>query len=304
MIITENLKLAKRGAIDLGQRIQAACDACSLTFTSVLRNLYENRSTYELDLCRSCKQRSQYISGSRERQRNTLIVRNKSVIGKTSEEIRGSEKTELMKARMSAKSKGENNPNFGGKYSRWEGGKKWHADRLGQSFEQKYGEERGSKLRQKYSENSSGKNNPMFGKPSPQGSGNGWSGWFNGFFFRSLLELSYLKECSDKGIELKSAESKKFAVQYEVLGVQRNYFPDYYIQKTNEVVEIKPSKLLLSNSIKFKAARNKYGDKFIVVTENDVDRLSNEEIKSMRDSCMIKFTDRYETKFKEKYDKN
>jgi hypothetical protein len=46
----------------------------------------------------------------------------------------------------------------------------------------KYGKEEADKkyeiYRQKISEKNSGSNNPMYGKPSPQGSGNGWSGWY------------------------------------------------------------------------------------------------------------------------------
>ncbi|MBR4316812.1 MAG: hypothetical protein IKP65_07630 [Alphaproteobacteria bacterium] len=41
-------------------------------------------------------------------------------------------------------------------------------------------------LKKKYSEKSKGKNNPMYGKPAPKGSGNGVSGWYKGWFFRSL----------------------------------------------------------------------------------------------------------------------
>jgi hypothetical protein len=34
----------------------------------------------------------------------------------------------------------------------------------------------------------------MYGKPSPQGSGNGWSGWYKGKYFRSIMELSFIVE--------------------------------------------------------------------------------------------------------------
>ena len=44
----------------------------------------------------------------------------------------------------------------------------------------------------KISNASKGKNNPMYGKPSPQGSGNGWSGWYKGIYFRSLLYSSFM----------------------------------------------------------------------------------------------------------------
>ena len=32
----------------------------------------------------------------------------------------------------------------------------------------------------------------MYGRFSPRGSGNGWSGWYKEWYFRSLLELSYM----------------------------------------------------------------------------------------------------------------
>ena len=39
-------------------------------------------------------------------------------------------------------------------------------------------------MKLKRSEQSIGEKNPMYGKPSPKGSGNGWSGWYNNHFFR------------------------------------------------------------------------------------------------------------------------
>ena len=61
---------------------------------------------------------------------------------------------------------------------------------------EKYGEEEANKrmarAKIKWSKASSGKNNPMYGKPTPNGSGNGWSGWYKGWFFRSIKELSYM----------------------------------------------------------------------------------------------------------------
>ena len=38
----------------------------------------------------------------------------------------------------------------------------------------------------------SGEQNPMFGKQTPTGAGNGWSGWYKDWYFRSLGELSYV----------------------------------------------------------------------------------------------------------------
>jgi endogenous inhibitor of DNA gyrase (YacG/DUF329 family) len=51
-----------------------------------------------------------------------------------------------------------------------------------------------------------GKLNGMYGKPSPKGSGNGWSGYYKGIYFRSILELSYLKYLLDNNIKFESGE--------------------------------------------------------------------------------------------------
>jgi len=96
----------------------------------------------------------------------------------------------------------------------------------------------------------SGSKNPMYGKPAPQGSGNGWKGWFNDVHFRSLRELMFLIEMADKNIE--KAESNKFAIEYiDPLGVTRTYFPDFFVDQI--LYEIKPKKLWNTPSVQCKA---------------------------------------------------
>lgn len=105
----------------------------------------------------------------------------------------------------------------------------------------------------KISKATSGKNNPMYGKPSPQGTGNGWKGWYNGIFFRSILELSFLVNYVDRfKMKMESGEKAKYAIQYkDYRGVDRTYFPDYIINN-KYMVEVKPKKLINSPSIKAK----------------------------------------------------
>lgn len=135
--------------------------------------------------------------------------------------------------KKSIASKGMNNPMFGKKvYDCWL---------------EKYGKEiADSKLiefKQKISKNSSGKNNPMYGKSSPSGSGVGWKGWYDGLFFRSLRELSYLIYLKQNNIQFISAENKKFLIEYvNYDGRQRTYKPDFLINN-NTLVEIKPKRL-------------------------------------------------------------
>jgi hypothetical protein len=68
-------------------------------------------------------------------------------------------------------------------------------------------------------------------------------------------------------------------------------------------VEVKPKALLNSrlNQIKFKYAIEKLGNKFIILTEFEIKKLTNDEIYDMYITKEIKWLDRYEQKFKERY---
>jgi hypothetical protein len=157
-------------------------------------------------------------------------------------------------------------------------------------------------LKIRHSKNSSGENNPMFGRPAPEGSGNGWSGWYKGIFFRSLLELAFLKKMIEEGINFESGELKCHGIPYVMDDTNRTYFPDYYLVDTETYVEIKPKRLTLSreNMIKFEAAKLSCNN-FQVITEYDIKKLTNEEIVRLYISGDLKWMERYEHKFFEKY---
>lgn len=163
---------------------------------------------------------------------------------------------------------------------------------------EKYGKEEADlkliEYKKKQSINSSGENNPMFGKPAPKGSGNGWSGWYEGFFFRSLMELSFIIDNLDK---ISTAESKKYKIEYELNGVKRNYFPDFIIE--NKIIEIKPQKLwkTLENSVKFEKAKiwaNENGYEFLIL---DYPKKQKSVIQNLVTQEKIKFTNRYKIKY-------
>jgi hypothetical protein len=102
----------------------------------------------------------------------------------------------------------------------------------------------------KQSFNNSGSKNNMYNKPTPKKAGNGWSGWYNGYFFRSLRELSYIYyELEVKMIDWKSAENIRIPyINYD--GKDRTYSPDFLVG--NKLIEIKPEKLIDSPLIKLK----------------------------------------------------
>ena len=151
---------------------------------------------------------------------------------------------------------------------------------------------------------SSGKNNSMYGKSTPQGSGNGWSGWYKGWFFRSLRELSYMiKEIEGKNKKWRTAETKDLKIKYvDYKGDERTYVADFLVEE-KELIEVKPTKLKKSLTVraKAKAARKFCKEKGLIYKIKDVKILLEKEIKELHDKKIIKFTDRYEEKYNEKY---
>lgn len=173
---------------------------------------------------------------------------------------------------------------------------------------EKYGKEEADKRdkirRKKWSIASSGKNNPMYGKPTPQGAGNGWSGWYKGWFFRSLRELSYMiKEIERKNKKWRTAETKDLKIKYiDYKRSERTYVADFLVEE-KELIEVKPKKLKKSLTVRLKAeaARKFCKEKGLIYKIVDVKTLSEKEIKELHDKKIIKFTDRYEEKYNEKY---
>lgn len=171
---------------------------------------------------------------------------------------------------------------------------------------EKYGKEIADQklqlFKNKQSLNQSGINNPMYGKPSPQGSGNGWSGWYKNWYFRSLRELSYMiKVLEDQGLTWEIPD-KNFKIPYiDYTGQSRTYFPDFIVD--NKIIEIKPYKLHNTPKVlaKKKAAEDFCKSKNMNYELIDPILLSEEEIKLLYLSGQIKFLDKYDLKFKEKY---
>ena len=159
-------------------------------------------------------------------------------------------------------------------------------------------------LHRKQSENSKGSKNPMFGKPSPQGSGNGWSGWYKNWYFRSLKELSYVRNFLEKNnLEWESVNYNIPYVSYD--GNERTYTPDFLviIEGIKVLVEIKPKRLHNTPLVllKAKAAEDFCKDKDLVYQITDCEMISSEEIGRLHHDKQIIFLPRYEEKFKEKY---
>lgn len=160
-----------------------------------------------------------------------------------------------------------------------------------------------NELSLKRSLNSSGENNSMYGKPSPIGSGNGWSGWYKGWYFRSLHELSYMVGVIERfNIEWESAEKKAWSIKYiDWDGKKRTYFPDFILEG-KYMVECKPKRLWNSetNKLKKEAGDKRCKELGLIYKIVSPRILTDKEICFLYNNGEIKFLDRYEEKFRKR----
>jgi len=163
-----------------------------------------------------------------------------------------------------------------------------------------YGKHISEENRKTLSIKMSGCNNPMYGKPSPQGSGNGWSGWYKEKYFRSILELSTMIYFEKNKIKFELAE--KTRIPYIFLNKDRTYSPDFYLPEENLFIECKYHKLLNSPNVKAKTeAAIKHFKNFKILTEKDINILKETEIKNLLDKKLIKWNKFYEKLFKDRF---
>lgn len=289
MIKTE-IKKWKDGRIIGRQSCSVECDSCTKIFDRKWRDIKNSRQLYLNDLCASCIRKQLYASGHLI---STIGNYNISNTGKTLIEIYGKEKAAKINLSRSISRKGKPQPSSKGKFVEWN---KSHKGFTNIEF---YGKEKAAKISKKLSLKCSGENNPMYGKPAPIGSGNGWSGWYKEFYFRSLLELSCLKNLLDNGHQVETAETKKHAIDYFIDGNIKTYFADFYLKDSNTYIEVKPFKLtsLPINLIKFEAASKKHGENFKIFTEKSFPILSKDDLLKMIEAKTLKFTDKYQLKF-------
>jgi len=205
------------------------------------------------------------------------------------EELLGEKRAIELREEYSQRWKNDN-PNSDGKHwffsinedekRKWCLGQVRPSQTKGKTFEEIYGIEKAISLKQKISSETK-KNMPEMGPP-PVSCSYGYSGKFKGYFFRSLLELSYIKYLIDNNIKFRTAENREFAVKYtNSKGNDRNYYPDFYLGNDDKVVEIKPKFKLKCDpdtSLKFEAAKRKYGNRYVMLNEDDIRNITGENI--------------------------
>lgn len=279
----------------------------------------ESREKYNKDLCQGCRQKEQYRLGLRKEQSiKAGEAAKKYQTGKTFEERYGEakarkckeklsksylekfgkEKAIEIKKKLSKASSGSNNANFGAKYCHGFGDK-YQPSVKGKTFEEIYGEEKASSYKEKLSIAFSGKNNPMYGRFSPRGSGNGWSGWYKEWYFRSFM----INVIEKQNLIWDTGERAKYNIPYiNWEGKDRTYFSDFIIDN-KIMIEIKPKNLRNSKDVllKEKAAIlwcKEHNFEYQIIESNNIQKISKEEIKELHDLQLLKFIDRYEEKYK------
>jgi hypothetical protein len=222
------------------------CPECNEIITHKTK-YSRNQCDHNKRPCRSCSSKIRYKnygstidiinaevkSGERKNgfQNHVHSIESKNLISQSHLNNSDSYKTPEFRDKMRIISSGENNSMYG--------------KTVFDIWVEKYGIEeankRDSNRRKKWSSKSKGKNNPMYGKEPPQKSGNGISGWYNSFFFRSLHELKFILICERFKLKIISAE--KIRIKYlSYTGNERTYSPDFIVDN-KYLIEVKPKKL-------------------------------------------------------------
>lgn len=144
----------------------------------------------------------------------------------------------------------------------------------------------------------------MYGKPPVNSDwGWGWSGKYRNYNFRSLLELNYIIYLLKEKIEFKSAEKLEYSVDYTYENVKRKYYPDFYLIDKDEIIEIKPKYYLNDDYVmtKVNSAIQKFGNRYKVVTEDEVIRCDKNILINEYNEGNLSFNGKYDKKFREKY---
>lgn len=99
-------------------------------------------------------------------------------------------------------------------------------------------------------------------------------GYINNIFYRSSYEKFFIEYCVKNNISIETAETKEFRVRYfDETGKMRWYYPDFYLEDYDMIVEIKPLTMIgvLNNIEKMDSAAKKHS--FAIITEEELENL-------------------------------
>lgn len=259
---------------------------------------YKNKISHEKSIkdnkpCMSCSSRERANRPEeiiKNRERN---LGNQTWVGKKHSE----ESKEKIRNNSKNKTDGEKNGMYG----------KTYYDVWVKKYGKEIADEKLNRLKEDKSFKMMGNKNPMFSKPSPIGSGNGWSGWYKNWYFRSINELSFMINVIERfNLKWESGESKKYKITYiDYNNKLKNYFPDFIIND-KYIVECKPKKLWNSVNVvkKMEGALIYCKGKNLIYKLMEIKSLTKDEIKILYENKIIKFIERYEKKYIDRYVNN
>jgi hypothetical protein len=133
-----------------------------------------------------------------------------------------------------------------------------------------------------------------YGKPAPQGSGNGWKGWYRGHYFRSLREACYMLGMDKAGVKWVTGEA--LSIPYVFRGTKRTYRPDYIVGA--RLIEVKPTRLHGTPAVSAKRAGAEAYCAAQGLTYELVDvSIDSAELLSAWSRGLLRFDRDYETRF-------
>jgi hypothetical protein len=120
-----------------------------------------------------------------------------------------------------------------------------------------------------------------------------FKGYYKGWFFRSLREVSYVLLCEKNGLTWKGAETDEFTVTYtDLYGRTRKHYPDFFVDG-HIVVEVKPTRHQKGKLVQLKATAMKEfcktkGYTYMMVSPR---RIQKAELEELIKNNEITFTD-------------
>lgn len=267
------------------------CPQCNKTCSYTRKGNRDQAEKKKL-ICGSCAQKTRI--GERNSfygHKHTQETKDKAIAWNKQNEYKF--KCKAFKDKMSKKTSGKNNPMYNRScYEVWLS---------------KYGEDeanrRSTELNQKRSKNATGSNNPMYGKPSPKGSGCGWSGWYKGWYFRSLRELSYMINVIEpNNHQWISAERSELSIPYvDTQGRARTYRADFLLDGL-VLVEIKPQKLMTThlNHLKMIAAERFCSERCLEYRLTDASLLDYETLLQLYKEGLVELLPKYQRRLEKR----
>jgi hypothetical protein len=166
----------------------------------------------------------------------------------------------------------------------------------------KYGveiaQEKLKNFKEKQKLNNLGSKNSMYGKSPKYSAGLGYAGHYKDWYFRSLLELSYMIKIIERfGLDWESGESLKYRINFNNnYGEACSYKPDFIIEN-KYMVEIKPKSLCYYSLEKFIEANRFCKQNGYIFKVTRCSYLKKNELLELYNSNIIIFNGRNKERF-------